>query len=111
MNPGCQARTVKKGICPDGKIRSENDIICQPCPIGKVPNLAKNECLSCPNGTVSNGFNCSPCRLEIGETFALYEKVTETTRVNGQLISECLFEVINYPKNQQKKLTNFWPSI
>ena len=27
----------------------------------------------------------------------------------GQLISECLFDVINFPKNQQKILTNFCP--
>ena len=81
MNPGCQARTVKKGICPDGKIRSENDVVCQPCPIGKVPNLAKNECLSCPNGTVSDGFNCSPCRLEFDAPFELNEKVTKTKSV------------------------------
>ena len=81
MNTGCQARMVKKGICPNGKIRSENDIVCQPCPIGKVPNLAKNECLSCPNGTVSDGFNCLPCRLE-SEYESWHDKVTKTTMVS-----------------------------
>ena len=29
----------------------------------------------------------------------------------GQLISECPFDVLNFPKNQQKALTNFCPRI
>ena len=29
----------------------------------------------------------------------------------GQLISECLFDVINFPKKQRKNLTNFCPRI
>ena len=29
----------------------------------------------------------------------------------GQLISECPFDVLNFPKKQRKKLTNFCPRI
>ena len=29
----------------------------------------------------------------------------------GQLISECLFDVLNFPKQQQKRLMNFWSRI
>ena len=29
----------------------------------------------------------------------------------GQLISECLFDVLNFPKKQRKNLTNFCPRI
>lgn len=64
LHPGCQARTVKEEHCPDGKIRSENDIVCHSCPLGKIPNPAKNGCLPCPNGMVSDGFNCSPCLID-----------------------------------------------
>ena len=29
----------------------------------------------------------------------------------GQLVSECLLDVLNFPKNQRKNLTNFCPRI
>ena len=29
----------------------------------------------------------------------------------GQLISECLFDVLNFTKNQRKNLMNFYPRI
>ena len=29
----------------------------------------------------------------------------------GQLISECLFDVLNFPKKQRKNLTNFCPGL
>jgi hypothetical protein len=32
-------------------------------------------------------------------------------RSKGQLISECPLDVLNFPKNQQKNLTNFCPRI
>ena len=31
--------------------------------------------------------------------------------IKGQLISKCLFHVLNFPKNQRKNLTNFCPRI
>ena len=65
MNPGCQAGTFKKGLCPDGKIRGENDIECHPCPLGEIPNPSKNGCLPCPDGMVSDGFNCSRCSMNV----------------------------------------------
>ena len=43
-----------------------------------------------------------PCRdgkLMVGSTMI--------TSVKGQLISECPFEVLNFPKNQQSNLTSF----
>ena len=52
MNLGCQARTVEKGFCPDGKVRSENDVECHACPLGEIPNPAKNGCLPCPKGQI-----------------------------------------------------------
>ena len=32
-------------------------------------------------------------------------------RCKGQLISECPFDVLDFPKNQRKNLTNFCPRI
>ena len=74
MHPGCQAKTVKKEHCPDGKIRSENDIVCHACPLGKIPNSAKNGCLPCPNGMVSDGFNCSPCLIDNKSNIGWFEQ-------------------------------------
>ena len=74
MHPGCQAKTVKKEHCPDGKIRSENDIVCHACPLGKIPNSAKNGCLPCPNGMVSDGFNCSPCLIDNKANIGWFEQ-------------------------------------
>ena len=33
------------------------------------------------------------------------------SEVKGQLISECLFDVLNFPKTQRKNLINFCPRI
>ena len=32
-------------------------------------------------------------------------------RIKGQLVSECIFDVLNFPNNQHKNLTNFCPRI
>ena len=41
--------------------------------------------------------------------FKMAEKLMRPTK--GQLISECLFGVLNFPKNQRKKLMDFCPKI
>ena len=80
VHPGCQARTVEKEHCPDGKIRGENDIVCHTCPLGKIPNPAKNGCLACPKGTVSDGFYCSPCSMEyLDKQYLAYEILRSLT--------------------------------
>jgi hypothetical protein len=37
--------------------------------------------------------------------------LVKLTVVTGQLISECLFDVLNFPKTQRKNLINFCPRI
>ena len=38
-------------------------------------------------------------------------KITIVYQAKGQLISELLFGVLNFPKNQPKNLKDFWPRI
>ena len=47
-----------------------------------------------------------------GYLFVRYSKREEASRaLKGQLISECLFDVFNFPKNQRINLTRFCPRI
>ena len=39
------------------------------------------------------------------------QKLQAQAGCKGQLISECLFEVLNFPKKQRKNLMNFCPRI
>ena len=39
------------------------------------------------------------------------KSIVHKTDLKGQLISECLLVVFNFPKNQLKNLMNFYPRI
>ena len=52
-------------------------------------------------------FDCPHC----GEVFSNFAEVEAhiITEHKGQLISECLFDVLNFSKKQRKNLMNFYP--
>ena len=65
-------------------------------------------------GVFTNG--CLDCSLNIQRNWSnwlagCWQYVLMDWSVKGQLISECLFDVLNFPKNQRKNLTNFCPRI
>ena len=51
-----------------------------------------------------------PVPQATGATAGLYS-IPPPPLPKGQLISECPFDDLNFPKNQQKNLTNFCPRI
>ena len=51
-----------------------------------------------------------PVPQATGATAGLYS-IPPPPLPKGQLISECLFDVLNFPKKQRNNLTNFCPRI
>ena len=53
---------------------------------------------------------CPVCSFDAGNIKKLKTHIL-LKHPKGQLISECPFDILNYPKNQRKNLTNFCPRI
>ena len=72
-----------------------NEYLIQKCDPDKIVKVAVT-----PNGYAD--------AITDGKFVMPYE---ESMTFKGQLISELLFDVLNFPKNQRKNLTNFCPRI